>query len=437
MLVVALSVVSVASATHIPVGSVADNLGAGTTWGAIIDDAGMSGDTQTTADTITNDATDNHYGGGVFNTPISYITFDLGQNYPLDEIWIWNYNHPNLEGNGWRWSDWKDIGIQISPDAGPYDWIASTVVGLADGTPANEVDLVVDGIGGTPTRYIRFHASALPDFNWGGFHNQSILLGEVRFYAHASAFQAGSPDPEDGATFRPINQQLGWSAPLLSVSEPNQLTYCVTFGTDPNLVGGALTDVGLATSHDPGALTNGTTYYWRVDVKDPNGGGPITLTGNIWSFKTESIFNETSNPNPASGATDILKTVTLTWTSDALADSHEVYLRKLNEGPFVLVETIAGPGNESYNPLADGQDVSWATTFEWRVDDVFDEGGPETVPGFVWTFTTAVPTCTGFIGALDQDGDCTVTLVEFAVVSQVWMDCGATPVEACGDLPLP
>jgi hypothetical protein len=182
MLVAALSVVSVASATHIPVASVADNLGAGTGWGFIIDDVGMSGDTQTTADTITNDAAGNAYGGGVFNTPISYIEFDLGQDYLLDEIWIWNYNHPNLEGNGWRWSDWKDISIQISPDGGPYDTIANTEVGLADGTTANEVDLVVDGIGGVSTRYIRFHTSPLPDFNWGGFHNQSIVLGEVRFY---------------------------------------------------------------------------------------------------------------------------------------------------------------------------------------------------------------------------------------------------------------
>jgi len=180
MLVAALSVVSVASATHIPVLSVADNLGAGTSWGAIIDDLGMSDATKDA--TITNDATDNHYGGGVFNTAISYIEFDLGQDYLLDEIRIWNYNHPLLEGNGWRYSDWKNVGIQISPDGGPYDWIANTVIGLADGTTANEVDLVVDGIGGIATRYIRFHTSALPDFNWGGYHNQSIVLGEVRFY---------------------------------------------------------------------------------------------------------------------------------------------------------------------------------------------------------------------------------------------------------------
>ena len=202
MLVAALSVVSVASANHIPVVSVADNLALGTTWGAIIDDLGMSGDTQTTADTITNVAAGNLYGGGIFNTHISYIEFDLGQNYPLDEIWIWNYNHPLLEGNGWRWSDWKEIGIEISPDGGPFDFIASTVVGLADGTTANEVDLIVDGIGGIATRYIRFNTSALPNFNWGGFHNQSIVLGEVRFY--------GNPEnPEQYACQEAIAQGYG------------------------------------------------------------------------------------------------------------------------------------------------------------------------------------------------------------------------------------
>ena len=182
MLVAALSVVSVASATHIPVVSVADNLAFGTTWGAIIDDFGMSGDTQTTADTITNVAAGNLYGGGIFNAAITSIEFDLGQNYPLDEIWIWNYNHPNLEGNGWRWSDWKDLGLQIRADAGTYDFVGSYVVGLADGTTANEVDLVIDGIGGVSTRYVRFNTSGLPNFNWSGYHNQSIVLGEVRFY---------------------------------------------------------------------------------------------------------------------------------------------------------------------------------------------------------------------------------------------------------------
>jgi len=182
MLVVALSVVSVASATHIPVVSVADNL-AGGSWGPIIDDAGMSGDTQTLADTITNVAAGNLYGGAAnWNIPIQWLEFDLGQDYLLDEIWIWNYNHPLSEGNGWRYSDWKEIGIEISPDGGPYDWIASTVVGLADGTTANEVDLIVDGIGGIATRYIRFNTSALPNYNWGGYHNQSMCLGEVRFY---------------------------------------------------------------------------------------------------------------------------------------------------------------------------------------------------------------------------------------------------------------
>ena len=207
MLVVALLVVSVASAARIPVVSVADNLGGGS-WGPIIDDAGMSGDTQTTADTITNVAAGNLYGGGIFNTPISYITFDLGQDYLLDEIWIWNYNHPDLEGNGWRWSDWKNVGIQISPDGGTYDWVTSTaVIGLADGTTANEVDLVVDGIGGIATRYIRFHADAAPNFNWGGYHNQSICLGEVRFY--------GDPEnPEQSTCQEAIAQGYGYAGDI-------------------------------------------------------------------------------------------------------------------------------------------------------------------------------------------------------------------------------
>jgi len=178
MLVVALLVVSVASAAHIPVVSVADNAANGD-WGGIIDDIGMSGDTQTLADTLDNV----NYGAGSWNVPLAYIEFDLGLNYSLDEVRVWNYNHSTLLGNGYRECGWKALGIQIKPDGGTYDWVTSSaVIGLADGTAANEVDLVVGGIGGVDTRYVRFYMAPFPDYNWAGYAYYSIALGEVRFY---------------------------------------------------------------------------------------------------------------------------------------------------------------------------------------------------------------------------------------------------------------
>ncbi len=61
----------------------------------------------------------------------------------------------------------------------------------------------------------------------------------------------------------------------------------VYFGTDPNAVakGTAASKTITAHAFDPGALTFGTTYYWKVD--EIGGSGPYA--GNVWSFTTQEF----------------------------------------------------------------------------------------------------------------------------------------------------
>src|SRR6185369_3252615 len=84
-----------------------------------------------------------------------------------------------------------------------------------------------------------------------------------------------------------------------------------------------------------------------------------------------------ASPNPASGATGVSTSPTLTWTAGSNATSHDVRFGTANPPPFV--QNQAGT---SYAPgtLAAG------TTYFWRIDEKNSSG---TTTGTVWSFTTA------------------------------------------------
>jgi hypothetical protein len=78
-------------------------------------------------------------------------------------------------------------------------------------------------------------------------------------------------------------------AVVLSWDDPGDVCspiYEVYLDSDMNFPNGAVrTD---SNSFDPEAdLAYGTVYYWRVDVIDPNGGGPVTYEGELWTFATK------------------------------------------------------------------------------------------------------------------------------------------------------
>ncbi|MFH0888259.1 MAG: glycine-rich protein [Planctomycetota bacterium] len=85
--------------------------------------------------------------------------------------------------------------------------------------------------------------------------------------------QVTSPSPSNKAINVPLTQQLGWGAASGAAS------YNVYFGTSvtPQFV-----ITTTSTTYKPGALTNKTIYYWRIDSKNTAG----TTTGDMWSFTT-------------------------------------------------------------------------------------------------------------------------------------------------------
>ncbi|MHC4366959.1 MAG: LamG domain-containing protein [Planctomycetota bacterium] len=89
--------------------------------------------------------------------------------------------------------------------------------------------------------------------------------------------KAYEPVPVDGEKLADPGMSLSWSIGM------NGKLHSVYFGDNPDDVGsaeGALPQLG--TTHDPGLLEAGKTYYWRVDEFD----GTITHKGDVWSFTT-------------------------------------------------------------------------------------------------------------------------------------------------------
>jgi hypothetical protein len=93
----------------------------------------------------------------------------------------------------------------------------------------------------------------------------------------------------------PINESYQWPASLTAFQwlnpkprHPNDAITCdVYFGTDPNgmtLI--AVDEPNNYLSSDAHPIIPDTTYYWRVDCKDPNAGNPVVTEGELWTFHT-------------------------------------------------------------------------------------------------------------------------------------------------------
>jgi hypothetical protein len=88
--------------------------------------------------------------------------------------------------------------------------------------------------------------------------------------------KATAPQPANGASGVSVYTDLSWTAGVCTLSHD------VWFGTDnppTTLIADDITD----TNADPGPLEYGVTYYWQVDENTEAG----TITGDVWSFRTE------------------------------------------------------------------------------------------------------------------------------------------------------
>jgi hypothetical protein len=183
--------------------------------------------------------------------------------------------------------------------------------------------------------------------------------------------QASSPVPSNGATNVSLTQDLSWTAGLGATSHD------VYFGTTSP---GTLQGNQTGTTFDTGTMTQGLTYYWRIDEVNEVG----TTIGTVWSFTTvpPPPPGAASNPTPADGATGVSQTQDLSWTAGSGTTSHDVYFGTSSPGTFRGTQT-----GTTYDTGA----IAATTTYYWRIDEK-NAGG--TTTGTVWSFTTQDDTMT-------------------------------------------
>lgn len=136
-----------------------------------------------------------------FNDNFAHITFDLGDNYDLDQLKIWNYGETNRSGGvGYNRRGVKDFTISVASSENATDFTPIGDFELARANIPNQFGYLFEGeeflISANNVRLVRFdisssHFSAI----YRGGH--PVGLSEVRFSGNLSAV----PEPSSLALF--------------------------------------------------------------------------------------------------------------------------------------------------------------------------------------------------------------------------------------------
>ncbi len=194
----------------------------------------------------------------------NWIQYEFDNVYKLHEMWVWNSNQliESLLGFGA-----KNVTVEYSADGETWTVLeGAPEFARATGMATYAANTTVD-FGGAVAKFVRLTINQ----TWGGLAPQTGL-SEVRFFYIPT--QAREPVPADGATDIGVDAELNWRPGREATSHQ------LYFGADVN----ALTPADTVTDHrfTPGALSLGTTYYWRVDEVGDSG----TYEGEVWSFTT-------------------------------------------------------------------------------------------------------------------------------------------------------
>ncbi len=265
---------------------------------------------------------------------------------------------------------------------------------------------------------------------YGGVGELSVDYDTVNDITTVSAIpdrSVSNPVPGNNADRVPVTPTLSWDPPNpLGLAEPNHpenVEYIVYFDPNEFLVTDGDPSVRFGpqfeTEFSPSsALDAETPHYWRVDVVDPNFGGPIIYPGVVWTFTT--LPPKAGLISPADGAADVAQNAILEWDPGVGAIAHQLY------GDTDETLVINGDPSAYMGEITDAfvdPDLDWNTTYYWRVDEVFATGDP--VVGDVWSFTTGTPDCeVALLG--DIDNNCVVNLEVLALMDSNWLICKLT-----------
>ncbi len=190
-----------------------------------------------------------------------------------------------------------------------------------------------------------------------------------------------NPSPEDGAVDASNDLTLGWQGQDPDGDALIYDVYLAPYNSAPEtLVCSNLTSPAC----DPGTLAYDTTYYWKVESRDPSGARAQSL---VWQFTTESDPNQPpntpSNPTPGHQTTGQGTSLSLGWSGgDPLGETvtYTVYLDAFDPSPQTVVCQDGTAASCNPGALANHQKYFWQVV-------ATDAVGQQTA-GPVWSFVT-------------------------------------------------
>ncbi len=172
----------------------------------------------------------------------------------------------------------------------------------------------------------------------------TVVSGDYLVETHP--YKIVQPVPADGAV-DVTGTVLSWqAAPVVTGA-----TYNVYAGTDPNNLSAKSTgqsDLSYTLGASLADLGYDTTWYWRVDVNDPNTGGtPVTVMGDKLSFTTKDALPFITE-EPASQSAKAGVEVVLSCQADSVGDTNIQYqwFKVVEEGDDLAVTVLGADQNE-------------------------------------------------------------------------------------------
>ncbi len=241
--------------------------------------------------------------------------------------------------------------------------------------------LIAAGV--TQESYLAENLNPLAQYYWRvvardafGFETTGALWRFTTRPSNSPPIAPHSPSPAHGEQLVLPNANLAWGSGDI---DGDPIVYDVYFGTSspPPLLAAQHTEP----TFEPGMLTDGTTYFWRIVARDlPN----TETSGPEWSFTTRVVNLPPNAPTivyPTSPSQGLPLSLTLDWSAthpDGQLIRFDIYFG--TQSPPPLVVSNAMPSEYPVSGLA------YATQYFWKIV-VQDQLGAEAA-GPVWTFTT-------------------------------------------------
>ena len=180
--------------------------------------------------------------------------------------------------------------------------------------------------------------------------------------------------PGNGASSQPLSLQVSWNAASGAMSYQLQVSTVPDFSTTVY----DQSNIHVTTRRVDG-LAVGTLYYWRVNATYAVG---TSAWSSVWTFTT--VPAAPTLASPASGATGVSITPTLTWNALSGATSYQVQVSTTSDfstTTTIFIQSNITTTSQQLSGLAIG------TVYYWRVNATYAVG----TSGWsdIWSFTTA------------------------------------------------